>query len=309
MRLRSFEDEHIRGLRYLLDLLLSSRAEPARLVFCSSVASVLGRRSTDNARRETVIPETISTTPQDASELGYSRSKWVAEAICSKAHEKTRLKGRVDVVRIGQLCGDTKHGVWNASEAWPIMLSSVAATGCLPDLEDEKLGWLAVDLAAKAVIEIGLRERDATGSSEASKCAVHHIFNPDRSVKWADMLDWIRGLRSEPFQVVEVRGWVTKLEGLDGKNAAHPAKKLLGLWKDACCKEPKGTTDSLENRLDEEGKQLEPLQLAMQRTILATPIMQEVGPVSKEHFGKIWEWIEDEMIDSKIDGDTRTPAT
>lgn len=68
--------------------------------------------------------------------MGYSRSKWVAEAICARAHEKSRLKGRISIVRIGQLCGDTKSGIWNVTEAWPLMLSSVEVLGALPDLDE-----------------------------------------------------------------------------------------------------------------------------------------------------------------------------
>ena len=299
MRLRSFEDEHIRGLRHLLDLLLSSRAEPAKFVFCSSVASVLGRRGMDIATsKAAVILEAISTKPQEASELGYSRSKWIAEAICSEAHEKTRLKGMIDVVRIGQLCGDTENGVWNSTEAWPTMLSSVAATGCLPDLRDETLGWLAVDLTARAIVQIALGGNDITGVNETSECPVYHVLNPDQSVKWADMLDWIRELRSEPFQVVNATKWIARLEGLDGEHGNHPAKRLLSLWKNAYCQnqDEKETVNELQKESDGEGKQLEPIQFSMRLTKEAAPIMREVGPLTKEHFERIWRWIESDMI-------------
>jgi thioester reductase-like protein len=73
---------------------------------------------------------------RDAAAVGYARSKWVAEHICNSAHE-TSLRGRVAVVRIGQLCGDTEHGIWNESEAWPLLIASVRYTECLPTLRDE----------------------------------------------------------------------------------------------------------------------------------------------------------------------------
>lgn len=61
------------------------------------------------------------------------------------------------MLRIGQLCGDRESGVWNATEAWPLMLASGRVAGCLPGLEGEALGWLAVDLAAEAVAEVAGR--------------------------------------------------------------------------------------------------------------------------------------------------------
>ena len=296
MRLQSFENEHVRGLRHILDLMLSAHGEPARLVFCSSVASMLGKPGAKDAAEEAFIPEAISSLPETASELGYSRSKWVAEAICNEAHKKTKLHGKISVVRIGQLCGDTENGVWNASEAWPTMLSSVAVSGCLPDLRDETLGWLAVDLAAKAVIEIGLGRSDDTSVDETSKCAVYHVLNTDRSVRWADMLDWIRDLRPEAFQIIGVREWVARLEGLDGKDGEHPAKKLLGLWKNAYCRdEGRDAVDGAEIA-DREGTTSKPLQFSMQRTKAAAPVMRDVRPVTKEHFAKLWRWVESDMI-------------
>lgn len=64
----------------------------------------------------------------------------MGEAICEAAHRTTRLNGRMHVLRIGQLCGDTKGGIWNVTEAWPLMLSSVSVTGTLPNLEEVSFG-------------------------------------------------------------------------------------------------------------------------------------------------------------------------
>ena len=80
-RLASFEHDNTVGLHYLLSLALDPlRTKRARFVFCSSVASVaLSETARDG------IPESISERPSDASPLGYSRSKWVAETICARA--------------------------------------------------------------------------------------------------------------------------------------------------------------------------------------------------------------------------------
>ncbi|KAL9639726.1 MAG: hypothetical protein Q9164_000738, partial [Protoblastenia rupestris] len=131
LALPSFEKDHISGLHNLLEFANSSPKEtPPSLIFCSSTASVSNSPSSP-------IPELISHDPTHASPIGYSRSKWVAESICEKAHQHSRLRNRISVLRIGQLCGDGINGIWNVTEAWPLMFSSVKVTGCLPNLRNE----------------------------------------------------------------------------------------------------------------------------------------------------------------------------
>ncbi|PSK55212.1 hypothetical protein B9Z65_2601 [Elsinoe australis] len=149
MRLRAFVKDHIGGLTNLIALCLSSpRTLPPTLGFCSSVASV-------QAHTPRPIPETIISDPAAASPLGYSRSKWVAEQICAAAARETRLAGRIAVFRVGQLGGDSERGVWNATEAWPLMMSvGVKTLRAMPDLGvAEGLDWLPVDVAARALVE------------------------------------------------------------------------------------------------------------------------------------------------------------
>ena len=65
--------------------------------------------------------------------MGYAQSKWVAEQLCSEASRKGL---DVIVYRLGQLCGDTKKGVWNETEGWPLLIKSAEVTGVLPRIND-----------------------------------------------------------------------------------------------------------------------------------------------------------------------------
>jgi thioester reductase-like protein len=131
------------GTRNLLDM-LAAASPGSRLYFCSSLASVLARPPPDGR-----ILEAPSLDPSTASPIGYSQSKWVTEAICRSASESARLRGRVHVLRIGQLCGDTMTGHWNEKEGWPLLIRTGQTTGCLPLLNDvrhrftciPKSGW------------------------------------------------------------------------------------------------------------------------------------------------------------------------
>lgn len=100
--LSSFESEHIASLA---NLAILARLTSATLVFGSSTASVLGRFM--NPIQEAWPDDDASTAPN----MGYAQSKWVAEKICE------RIEGvDVRIARIGQLCGDTREGIWNETE-------------------------------------------------------------------------------------------------------------------------------------------------------------------------------------------------
>ena len=117
------------GTRRLLDLAAISTRK-ARLLFCSSLASVL-----NNANLDAPIAEVLTDSPSTSIPIGYSQSKWVTEQLCGKAASMT-LHNRVQVLRIGQLCGDTERGMWNESEGWPLMLRTAGVTGKLPLLNE-----------------------------------------------------------------------------------------------------------------------------------------------------------------------------
>ena len=291
MRLSSFINDHIAGLRHLINLALASppsetTKSPPRFIFCSSTASVLGPHTASP------IPERISHDPSSASPLGYSRSKWVAESICEQAHLHTRLKNHITVLRIGQLCGDTESGIWNVTEAWPLMLSSMQVTGSLPLLKKERLTWLPIDLAAQAVLEISLSH--PTNGSSNNPIPVYHLLNPPASnqTTWSDLLSWLQKFSSSSssspsFTTVSPQAWLSKLENLTGEAAKHPARKLLGLWKEAY-----GDDDD-DGAKEGEGKEVV---FEMTETKKVAKVMRGVEPIGEEQVRKIWGWICGEMM-------------
>lgn len=173
------------------------------------------------------------------------------------------MRGRVAVCRIGQLCGDSDNGVWNKSEAWPLMLGAGRAIGGLPRLRDERLGWLAVDEAARAVLDVagfGANEGETVGPGDRAHIVgidgraaaarpndvdgilaeqdadeglpIYHILNPDTTRTWADLLSWIRKLHPS-LEILTPEGWIARLEDPNGNAVGHPARKLVGLWRGA----------------------------------------------------------------------------
>ncbi|EUC40804.1 hypothetical protein COCMIDRAFT_107854 [Bipolaris oryzae ATCC 44560] len=265
LKLRSFEKDNVAGVRNLLSLALKARrSQPPCFLYCSSTAAVMNS-SLDDAGK---LPETLSPRPSSASSLGYSRSKWVAEHICLRAHEQTRLQGRIAVVRVGQLTGDSTTGVWNTKEAWPMMLSTARLINCLPDLRDEPLDWLPVDIAARAFLET----RDTLDGSDSMP--VYHVLNPHQKPTWHQMLEWLQ--KWENFDIVTSKEWVERLEESGGSE--HSALKLLGLWK-----------ASYGGEAAEAGTRP---QFSMTTTSNKVPTLRDVKPLDEEYLGKMWYWVQ-----------------
>lgn len=155
--------------------------------------------------------------------MGYAQSKLVAETLCQRAaKEREGLQARV--LRVGQIVGDERHGVWNATEAVPLMLRSAVTLGALPRL-DESVRWLPVDVVARACVEVGL------GGSEAEAPAeVYNVVNP-QTLHWTrELLPVLReaGLR---FEEVEVEEWLERLRRSEQDPERNPPVKLLTFWE------------------------------------------------------------------------------
>lgn len=310
LKLQSFQDQFA-GLRSLLRLRDNTRGAAARLVFISSTAAVSA-----HAGGERPVHETISSEPEDSSPLGYSRSKWVAENICAAARVGGSFtmppawsneaplaadeKFPVVIIRVGQLCGSRTHGAWNPSEAYPIMLSSSRITGCLPDLRNEPLSWLPVDLAAEAVLELafagGIEKAGRAGPHQ--KTPVYHVVNGHQKPSWADMLKWISDYISDEsgesqkeqqpasFEIVSPAEWIEILEDALEKEE-HPARSLLHLWKEAYTEKHHTPGDTAPTAY--------PPVFETRVTSRASTIVKTVKPLGREDVVKLWEWIQDNV--------------
>lgn len=164
MSLSSFEPS-IASVSQLLALSMSSplHSKPT-FSFVSSIATVI------RAREQGVVKEVRygweATTP-----MGYGQSKWVAEEICFEAAKYATQKGiniPIQMLRIGQVVGDMKHGIWNPKEAIPLNVQSALTVGALPLIGgDDVTFWLPVDIAGTAVVQLAFRDRSQDDAREA----------------------------------------------------------------------------------------------------------------------------------------------
>ncbi|KAF2098088.1 acetyl-CoA synthetase-like protein [Rhizodiscina lignyota] len=215
----SFEPHHIRGTYNLLRVCQSVPFHrPARFSFISSISAAAG----------TPVPASIKEAyiqnPGHAQNMGYARSKFVAEHIVRAAGRSTGQDTRV--LRTGQLIGDTINGLWNDTEAIPLMIRSAVTIRALPRL-DEMPSWLPVDKCAEATLDLsGLRIPFVDAGVLSGIDLVYHLQNP-RLFSWSD--DLLPALKEAglEFETVSQREWIQRLREGEPDPEKNPTIKLL----------------------------------------------------------------------------------
>ncbi|USP79408.1 hypothetical protein yc1106_06682 [Curvularia clavata] len=226
--LTSFEKDCIAGVRYLIDLCLATPSQiPATFDFCSSVSTVA--RCPDFH-----TPERLAEYGW-AQEMGYAQGKCVAEHICMAAAEKTGINARV--LRVGQIVADTVHGVWNATEAIPLIMQSALTIGALPKLQ-ESPSWTPVDVVAKAVTEVSLSNAHSV---------IANVTNA-KTFSWTDQLLPALHDAGLDFEEIEPKEWVQKLRASDPDAIANPSIKLVDFFASKYEKDSFGPSRTYETK-------------------------------------------------------------
>ncbi|KAL4754414.1 hypothetical protein BDW72DRAFT_190275 [Aspergillus terricola var. indicus] len=210
---------HIAGLSQLINFSLSVHMPtPAVMLFCSSISTALA----SSADR---IDERPISDLSSALNMGYARSKLIGERIISNARNSG---ARAYSLRIGQVSGHSKRGLWNDSEAIPLMLRSALTLKALPDL-DMDCSWLPADKLACSIMEIARvcssdSSHDNRGDSDDS---VYNLCNP-HTFTWSAMLNTLRQHGFE-FQTVPFDDWLERLRQSEGRREElqNPAVKLV----------------------------------------------------------------------------------
>ncbi|KAJ5701319.1 hypothetical protein N7488_008867 [Penicillium malachiteum] len=206
--LKSFETSCISATRNLLDLCLSAQSpHPASFSFCSSVSTVA---RTPGSWVLEALPESLSY----AQGMGYAQSKLVTEKIVSRAAGQTGITARV--LRVGQTIGDTVNGIWNATEAIPMIIQTAKTIKALPQL-NEVLFWTPVGTMASSIIELSL-STDAAG--------IMNVTNPTFNHWTHGLLLLLRNSGLE-YEVLPKKAWLHRLRDSNQDPELNPPIKLL----------------------------------------------------------------------------------
>lgn len=231
-------EPHICGLHNLIQFSLSvHRPEPATVMFCSSVSTVLNSSST-----------TITEAPValDSAYMGYGQSKLIGEHIISAA---SKVGARAYSLRIGQVSGHSKKALWNDTEALPLLIRSALTLHALPDL-DQTCSWLPVDKLASAIVDLAKAcsassppapptvDTDTNmciaGSGTAVRKPDDTIYNicSSREFTWSALLSTLSD-NGFQFETVPVHQWLQMLRESEARGEEHinPAVKLIAHYE------------------------------------------------------------------------------
>lgn len=234
--IRSFEEHHIKGLHHLLKFSLSVQtAEPARFFFCSSISAALESPDSLTPILEEPIPNLSY-----GSDMGYARSKLVAEQIVLNAGEYAGARSRI--LRIGQIVGDTKLGIWNESDAIPMMIRSALQLKALPEMRDDNdlCSWIPVDTAAAAILDLSgvSSPRIPTQRKGKDVAMVYNLVSP-HTFSWTTELLPRLETAGLIFEKISFAAWIERLRDIVDQEEEveypstllhHPYLKLVDFW-------------------------------------------------------------------------------
>ncbi|CEI89605.1 hypothetical protein RMCBS344292_03956 [Rhizopus microsporus] len=188
-------------------------SNPMRVHFISSVSA--------SANLGDLIEEApLSLNPGATMPNGYAQSKFIVEVLLD--YLVTKKKWPCFIERLGQVCGDTEHGVWNVSEQYPLMfIGGARMMKKMPRL-DTVIDWIPVNYAAASISEIMLHTSTLQAFTDMS---VYHVVNPN-TIMWSDILSVMKEA-GMVFDVVSPSEWVQELS--DDMN--NPAYRLLPFYK------------------------------------------------------------------------------
>lgn len=215
-----FEKTHIAGVRHLIDLSANSERRP-RIVFISSIASVLGWKESRKVPEEIILSDSVT------ANNGYAQSKHIAERILYEASQTVGIQ--VTVVRLGQIAGPTSAGVgtWNSLDWVPQIIYTSKSLGAVPKtlgMADD-VDWVPIDRLPDVLVE--LIHHDL---KKPERFQIYHAANPN-PVPWGSLLPAICHRLGPDVQLVTYQQWLTMLRNKDGHAEdvkSFPALRLLG---------------------------------------------------------------------------------
>jgi amino acid adenylation domain-containing protein/thioester reductase-like protein len=152
--------------------------------------------------------------------MGYTETKWVAEAVLSRA---ARDGLPVGIHRPYEVAGDLARGAWNLENATCAMLRLIVDMRLSPDI-DLSLDLVPVDVLAAQIVHIALTRTRQTRT--------YHLTNPTPATL-GDMTEVLRS-HGYPIRTLPFDEWVSRAVEFVAENPNHPFTPFVPLWVDRC---------------------------------------------------------------------------
>ena len=129
----------------------------------------------------------------------------------------------MNIYRVGQVSGDTEHGVWNRSEMAAMMI--YAGAGRLHQMPNigQDVNWIPVDICSASVVDLALKS--SFDNSTSADEHVFHLLNPN-PIKYEE---YLQALRQAGFDIVAPKAFVQTI--LTTKDLSNPLIKLSSFFE------------------------------------------------------------------------------
>eukprot|EP01097_Dermamoeba_algensis_P004641 TRINITY_DN3003_c0_g1_i2.p1 TRINITY_DN3003_c0_g1~~TRINITY_DN3003_c0_g1_i2.p1 ORF type:complete len:730 (-),score=180.51 TRINITY_DN3003_c0_g1_i2:15-1958(-) len=187
-----------------------------RFTFISTIAAVLS--SPDQCVKEEMFSDSKISSPN-----GYGLSKHVSERICESYSRNDGFP--INILRLGQIAGDTQSGVWNTSEHIPLIIKGAQSLGVMPN-DYMPINFIPVDLLSKCVLEFTFAEKTINDN-----LSVGHFQNP-KVESWPYFLSLLSECGLD-FETISYSDWVAKISNLANNisDSLNPLIKLAGYFQ------------------------------------------------------------------------------
>jgi thioester reductase-like protein len=202
----------VSGTREIIRLACAGHGVPVHFVSTLAVLAGYGAAGVREVGEDTPLAFA------DYLYMGYTETKWVAEALLAGA---ARDGLPTAVYRPYEISGDTRHGIWNTESATCAMFRVIADTGCSPDI-DLPLDLIPVDVLARQIVHIAC--------SRPARAATYHLANP-RPGKLRDMAERLAA-HGHSIQIVPLENWVAEAVRMVCAHPDHPFTPFVPLWVD-----------------------------------------------------------------------------
>ncbi|EPQ51411.1 hypothetical protein GLOTRDRAFT_96463 [Gloeophyllum trabeum ATCC 11539] len=211
------------GVRSLAEVAVRSRKTP-KLYFITSFSASFGYEGVS-------VPEVpLDCKIGHALSQGYAVSKLAAEYILYGLRDRYPGRFALGIVRVGQICGDSRSGGWNTNEMIPMVLRSIFALGMVPRALPD-VSWVPVDVCADAICDFvsdALCER-------RQALMVYNVANPE-IVAWPTVVRYAASALDCPMpRMVDLGEYIKALEAFEKSLNADEllVRRLLPSLKEA----------------------------------------------------------------------------
>ncbi|KAK2036053.1 polyketide synthase [Colletotrichum somersetense] len=119
---------------------------------------------------------------------GYGDAKYICECLLDETLHKDTSRFHAMSVRLGQIAGASKTGIWSKAEHVPFLIKSSQTLRALPDFGDGSvMSWTPVDIVAQTCVDLLFQPTSEEKKKDQACYPFYNIDNPIRQL-WSEVM-------------------------------------------------------------------------------------------------------------------------